>query len=185
MPTGHRSRAVLPLLILVALAPAGWADEERDARLARLRSMPRPQREALARNLETFDRLGPAEQAAIRDLDRRIAEADPVDRKRYYEVLRRYHLWLQTLTPEQRQALAAAPPDRRLDLIARYRAEQAKAPPRRETIDLVQIALSPLGLWQTALQLKIWFSITPAERKALEQIRAPDERAKQLRQYGK
>ena len=65
--------------------------------------MPRERRVALSENLERFDKLNPAEQAAIRKLDAEIARKDPVEQARYRSLLRRYHLWVNSLTDEEQK----------------------------------------------------------------------------------
>ncbi len=70
--------------------------------------MPRERRIALSENLERFDKLDPAEQAAIRKLDAEIARKDPVEQARYRALLRRYHLWVNGLTEEQKAQLKEA-----------------------------------------------------------------------------
>ena len=102
-------------LALLAVA-MGWivsgvdARADQDENLRRLRSMPLEHRRALAQNLERFDAMGAADREAIRALDRELARQPDADRARYLAVLRRYHLWLQRLPKDKREAIAAAPP---------------------------------------------------------------------------
>jgi hypothetical protein len=183
MTTGPR---IIPLALGLGclLATASRADEAENAE--RLRSMPRERREALAKNLQDFDALGRDEQAALRQLDEQLAACAPADRARYLAVAHRYHLWLQTLTEEQRRALREAPPDGRLALVARYRAEQRRAKAKQEPEEWLQVsALNSLGLEASARQLAIWFGLDPADRKKVEQVRDPLERARELTKYAR
>src|SRR5580698_7798949 len=66
-----------------------------DPNWARLRAMPAEQRSKLLLGLRKFDlELTQEKREAIRELDRRVAKADPQERARYFWVLRRYHDWL-------------------------------------------------------------------------------------------
>src|SRR5215210_8940103 len=119
MTLGLPPRWSVLLLSCLAVAPAR-ADEAED--LVRLRSLPRAQRLRLSENLDRFDRLDADQRQAVRQLDERLAELPPTERRRYQELMHRYHLWVQGLRPAQRQELQAAPAEKRLEMIRRFRA---------------------------------------------------------------
>lgn len=185
MPTtGPRILILVPCLLaaLVHSAPADDASANRK----RLAAMPLEHRQALARNLERLDALPASEQAALRKLDQQLAESEPTDRRRYLDVMRRYHVWLQTLSKDQRQALAAANPEQRMTLVKRYRAEQRRTLDAQPTLDWVQLTrLTTPDLEKTARRLKVWFHLDQAERAAVSDLRDPDQQATRLDELGK
>ncbi|MEO6808639.1 MAG: hypothetical protein ABI353_05955 [Isosphaeraceae bacterium] len=183
MPTTGLSILVLSLLAaLVQSTSANDADVSRK----RLAAMPLEHRQTLANNLERFDTLPGDEQAAIRRLDQQLADAEPTDRQRYLDVMRRYHVWLQTLTKDQRQGLAAASPEQRMALVKRYRVEQRQTIDAQPTLDWVQLTrLTTPDLEKTARRLKVWFNLDRAERAAVSALRDPDEQATRLDELGR
>src|SRR5437763_13958316 len=101
MPMPRRPRLAPHLLIGLAL-PFLLAGAGEDANWKRLRSMPREHRLILAEKIKEFDRLDRDEQARIRDLDRRLSALPDADQATYRSVLRRYHIWRQSLPDDQR-----------------------------------------------------------------------------------
>src|SRR3954466_2761645 len=91
----------LPGSAPIAEAPDGWT---------RLGAMPPELRSHLANQLKAFDLLSRDEKDSVRALDRKIAAEPEENRAAYYGVLRRYHLWVQSLPEAQRNELNAAPP---------------------------------------------------------------------------
>lgn len=154
-------------LSLLAIPSPSRADEAENRE--RLRDMPLSRREDLLKNLDRFRALPGAERTAIRDLDRRIAEEDPTVRARHLSVLRRYHLWLATLTDAQRTALQNASADEKLALLGDY----LKAAPKVDTVPIrneskiwTQLSsLSPVLLIDQAHWIHIWLNLTPAQRE--------------------
>jgi len=154
------ARLMVPVFVgMVGLVGAlpGTPDEGEAHR--RLEAMPRERRLALAGNLERFDKLGPAEQAAIRRLDAELAKEDPVDRGRYRDVLRRYHLWFNGLTDAQKRKLQEAESDdARFNLATQFRRdEMARKPypgPRISGIRTGDLGL--IGPFEAAHLLRIW-----------------------------
>src|SRR6476661_189856 len=108
MPMPRRPRLAPPLLIGLAL-PLLLAGAVEEANWLRLQSMPREHRLILAEKIKEFDRLDRDEQARIRDLDRRLSELPPADQANYRSVLRRYHIWLQSLPEDQKGQIDVAP----------------------------------------------------------------------------
>ena len=156
-------RRLAPLAVAM-----GWIVSGADARadqaenLRRLRSMPLEHRRALAQNLERFDAMGAADREAIRALDRELAGQPDSNRARYLAVLRRYHLWLQRLPKEQRDAIAAAPPEERMALVTKLRAEEHASEARRRTPAFLQVVdLGDMSPFDVAQWLKIWFDAHP------------------------
>ena len=171
-------RRLAPLAVAM-----GWIVSGVDARadqaenLRRLRSMPLEHRRALAQNLERFDAMGAADREAIRALDRELAGQPDSDRARYLAVLRRYHLWLQRLPKEERDAIAAAPPEERMALVTKLRAEEHASEARRRTPVFLQVVdLGDMSPFDVAQWLKIWFTLTPAGTGKVQQ-EAPVTRA--------
>jgi hypothetical protein len=160
---------LLPACLLIALAaiaasPGGGSDEAENYR--RLQAMPRERRVALAENLERFDKLPPDEQAAIRKLDSENARKDEVERARYRALLRRYHLWVNGLTKEQKQALSEAGSDEaRFNLARKYRLkelENAPSSPRVSGIRTGDYGLD--GPHEVADLLRIWAKLSDAKK---------------------
>ena len=158
-------------LALLAVAMGGivsgadaWADQA--ANLRRLGAMPLEQRRALAQNLVRFDAMGSADREAIRAVDRELAGQPELDRARYLAVLRRYHLWLQRLPKEKHDAINAAPPQERMALVTKFRAEELVSDVRRRTPLFLQVVdLGDMSPFDVAQWLKIWFMLTPSERE--------------------
>jgi hypothetical protein len=185
MPTTGPRSTVLALGLLALLARSAPADPPEENR-RRLAAMPLERRQTLARNLERLDALPADEQARLRQLDQQLAECEPTDRRRYLAVAHRYHLWLQTLTDDQRQALAAASPQERIVLVKRYRADQRQAVETHPSLDWVQLTrLTAPDLERTARQLKVWFHLDRADRDAVAALRDPAERTARLDELGK
>lgn len=181
----HKRTFVRVLVWALGLGVPGKAALADDAEnLARLRAMPVEQRKALAKNLERFDKLDRPVREAITTLDRQLAETDPIVRLRYQAVLRRYHLWLRTLPEEQRKKLEDAPPDQRLEVVARI----LKATPPAKSASTVWTqasALSPSTLVQQAYWIKIWFSLTVDERKEVTKVDQANKRLAKLEDFGR
>ena len=181
-----RPRTLAWTLLLAGLWPAAVARGDEAENAGRLRAMPRERREALLKNLDAFDALDRDEQAALRRLDEQLAACAPADRERYLAVAHRYHLWLQTLTEEQRRALRAAPAEERTALVARYRAEQRKGEPVPRPGDWLQVStLSPMNLEESARQLAIWFELDPQARRQVAQVKGKEERLQRLQELAR
>ncbi len=183
MPRSRTAAAGLTALVLLGVAAAAPTASEN---LARLRSMPLEQRQRLVENLNRFDALSREEQAALRTLDRQLAETSPQERARYESVLHRYHLWLRTLTEEQRHALAATPPSERASQVLALRQAQRNEPTATDLPALVQnVALSPVGLLEQAQWVASWLSLNAEEKAAVEKVASIDERLRALEQQGR
>ena len=182
MPSRHLL-ALPTLWFLASLVPAvARADE--DENWQRLRSMPREQRLILSENLRKFDALDPGQKAAIRELDERISRLPAENRMTYHSVLRRYHLWVQSLSKEQKDLLNAASPEQRMALLRKFLSEE-RATANRPTPLFLQIAdLNAPSPFDVAHRLKVWFELTPAERAESERL-PPEKRRPHLEELGR
>ncbi len=145
--------------------PVDEADSHRE-----LQAMPIERREVLAENLERFDKLGPVEQASIRKLDAELGRLDPGDRSRYRDILRRYHLWVNGLTEDQRDRLARAEsPEARFALASQFRRDgRGSATAARPRVAGIRTGdCGMFGPYEMARALQGWNRMTPAERADL------------------
>jgi hypothetical protein len=101
----------------VALAADDWA-----ARRAEVAGMQPAEQQELLRKQERFASLSVEEQDRLRALQATI-DADP-NGKRLHELLVRYHEWLKTLSPSQREELSELPPKERIQLIKQIQRQQ-------------------------------------------------------------
>ena len=158
-----RRLAILSASLLTTIALTASVPGPEDANWLRLRSMPRAERLRLADKLKTFDGLPFEDQEAIRGLDKAITADGPDNQVNNYAVLRRYHLWLGTLTESQRAELAKAPPRKRMavvaSLLSRQGAAQAPEPFLHRVADFGGV--SP---YELATLIKIWLKISPAQQ---------------------
>jgi hypothetical protein len=178
MPNGSRPALLASTigLVLVPFAARGGEAEN----WGRLRSMPRERRVALADKLKEFDALDAREKEAVRALDRKVAGLPEADQASYRSVLRRYHLWLQGLPEDQRNALKAAPPSERMAMVTRLRAGARPSSPRRDNPAFLQLAdLNGPTPYELAQRLKLWFDLPPDQRAAVEKL-APADRLKRF-----
>ena len=124
MPVRHR--LVLFACLLSGLPAVAIANETENWN--RLRAMPRERRLALAESLKQFDALDHAERSSIRKLDAQIAELPPAEQVRYRATLRRYHLWVQSLSGDQKEQIKRAQPGReRMALVSKLHKAQRTA----------------------------------------------------------
>jgi hypothetical protein len=158
------------LLGLAALAgsPATLGDESDNLR--QLLAMPRERRIALSDNLERFDKLDPAERDAIRKLDAEIARSNPVEQARYRSLLRRYHLWVNGLTEEQRDKLkAAGGPEARYNLASNFRLKEKGTGSASPSVSGIRTgSFGIMGPHEVAYLLRIWKLITPLRKSEIE-----------------
>ena len=144
-----RQRLVLLACLATVCPTTAMAGETEN--WARLRSMPRERRIALAKNLERFDALDRAERAQIRALDAHIDALPPAEQARYRAVLRKYHLWVQSLSDEQKDQVRRTQPGReRMILVAKLRATRKVSVAAREatplSVQLMPVTPIPLPL---------------------------------------
>ncbi|HEV3121039.1 MAG TPA: hypothetical protein VGY53_04015 [Isosphaeraceae bacterium] len=132
----------------------------------------------LAKNLERFDSLAPAERARVLELDAQLAKLPGDDRSRLETLLRQYHLWLLGLPEKKRRLLDAATEADRLALIGRFRAQAAaskvgQAPNRRAELALT----ASLPLFEQGHILQIWFALSHDEQAAILKLPRDEMRA--------
>ena len=166
-PRSHLAPLLLSLASL-AVPPSAPADEAENYR--QLQAMPRERRVALSENLERFDKLDRAEQAAIRKLDAEIARMDPVEQARYRSLLRRYHLWANGLTEEQKARLKAADsPEARFNLAKKFRLKELEGATTGPHIFGIRTGdYGLIGPYEAAHLLRIWNKLTPAKKVEIE-----------------
>lgn len=169
-------RRRLVLLACLAMICPSTAQAGEAENWARLKSMPRERRIALAKNLERFDALNRDERAQIRALDAHIETRSPAEQAHYHAVLRKYHLWVQSLPDDQKEQLRRATPGReRMILVANLRGAQkatlagsGKTPP---TLQLIPI--TPIPPVECAALMRDWLALKPAERADIEKRKLP------------
>lgn len=165
-------------MILVAAASAYETNVER------LRAMPAERRAGLLEKLSDFDlKLTPDQQAAVRELDRRLAAMSADQRAHYLTILRRYHAWLDTL-PEQRQdELAAKAPGERIALV-RNLIRERPVPTGETPSNLRIIEPGEYNPFEVASAYKIWQALDDKQQAALAQISPEPNRRKAIFQKG-
>ncbi len=127
LSTIHFPLLLSPLLLsplLLCLLPTAYclllADDIPSAR-GRIEAMTAAEKEQLGRRQEQFAKLDSAEQQRLRRLHRELDEAPELR-----EVLDRYHRWLMTLSPYERESLLELDPAERVQKIRRMRREEAR-----------------------------------------------------------
>ncbi|WP_435018794.1 hypothetical protein TA3x_000780 [Tundrisphaera sp. TA3] len=173
-PRSRRLATARPILVAAWLSLACGPVRGDEAEVyRRLEAMPRERRAALAENLAEFDRLDAGEKASIRRLDRELSRRDQIDQARYLALMRRYHLWLNGLTEEQRQSLrAAGSPEARLALARKIREKSARDEPEGPKLSGLRLGeLGQIGPYEMAFLLQAWNSLTPERRKDLATLR--------------
>ena len=181
MPSTTRSRPLRPrprprslalALTLIGLGAGSALDVEVDNE-ARLRALPVERRRALAAELERFDLLDRRERDALLRLDDQLAGLPPEERARDLGLLRRYHLWYQGLTDEQKQALADASLPTRVALIGQFREAQRQDPGAARRDDAawtLSPSFNPLTFSEEAFQISVWPHLPPIQREILEKL---------------
>jgi len=148
----------------------------------RLEAMPRERRQILAKKLQEFDRLATSEQTAIRRLDASLKALPPDEQAEYHAVLRRYHLWLQSLSePERTQLAQIRDPREKLARISQLRDDRNGVREEDPSKILFQLAdLQGLSLFEMADLLKCWFQLGADERAEIDALKFMKERLTRL-----
>ena len=189
-----RSPVVMALaLFATCIVPHPARADDSEDNLTRIKAMSRVDRTRMSKALEAFDALDRPLREEIRELDDRLSNIEPKSRARYLEIMRRYHVFYQTLPKDKRAALdREADSTKKLELIATYRAEQKNQPaPARILADDLQVStLSPLRLRVTARHLIVFFSLDPVkdvkERAEFARLKnAPDRETLHLKLMAK
>lgn len=131
--------AVLSGPVVAALSELTQEELDQNRRLLeRIRSDPEHYRR-LRRDLKSFNRLRPELQTRLRQLDRDLRAELSGTQVRLLHAAEQYAQWLQRLTPEQRQTIAAAPTsEARVERIKALRRTQwaAQLPePQRQQVE--------------------------------------------------
>jgi len=140
---------------------------------ARLRALPIERRRALAAELARFDLLDRTDRDAILKLDARLAGLPPEERARDLGLLRRYHLWHQGLTEDQKQALADASMPTKVALVRQFRDAGRQDPGTARRDDPVWTrspSFNPLTFSEEAFQIRVWPHLPPRQREILVKI---------------
>lgn len=108
-------------LALVAAAPVS-AQTAAASERERIGQMTPEQREQLFRKQQRFETLAPSEREQLRKFHRQLREQP--DREQLQGVMDRYHAWLATLSPLERQKLEQLPTRERLSAVEALRRPQ-------------------------------------------------------------
>ena len=169
MLNGPPRPALALVLASIGLAAAPTAVDEA-GNLARLRALPIERRRALAEELGRFDALDAAERDALLKLDDQLAGLPPEERARDLALLRRYHLWSQDRTEEQRRALADASTPTRVARIRQIRDDERQAPGaarRDDPVWTLSPSFNPLSFSEEAFQIRVWPKLSIKDREIL------------------
>lgn len=138
-PCNFQHFCVLAALIFCAsLAQA--ADNEIEARLARIEAMPPAEKADLLKNHERFSQLTPAEQEKLRTLAAKVENASDADRLKM--IMQQYTQWLATLSVGQRAELRSLPTQERMQRIR----ELVSAQQREEVKRLINVQVTEKDL---------------------------------------
>lgn len=176
---------VLAASLVAALLGLGAMLAESDSDpAAQLRDIPAASRRLLYEKLREFDRLPRDQRAAIVALDQELATLPSEERHRYELVLHRYYVWLQALPADRRAAILGATGAERTELIRKYRAEgQPERSLQAQQVFTESSVLSPITLFESSFLLRIWFQLTPEERKQVDAPKKTDEKIAQLESF--
>ncbi len=149
----------------------------------RLRAIPPELRSHLSDQLKAFTLLSRAEQEAVRALDRKIASEPEEARAADFAILRRYHLWLQSLSEAQRNELNATSPSKRFALVSKILADRA-AGEKPEASFFRFADFGGRSPFDQAQQIAIWLKLTDARKAEVANLPEP-ERHKRLAQFAR
>ena len=167
-----------PPAILAAEGAGGVVD---DSNWERLRSMSLDQRQFLAAKLKEFDVLPREEQVSIRKLDDELQKLPRQNREEAYSVIRRYHLWLSSLSEADRNELNNLPPDKKMERIRVLREGQPPASSDYPS-DLHPSVFGSNSPYDLANQIKTWLSLTPDRKTSLMNMKESD-RGRKLNEF--
>ena len=128
-----RLAGVLCVLVVLAVfalqARVAGAEETDVARRERIGAMTPAEKDRLRRRQERFATLPDDEKQRLRQFHKQL-ENDP-QAEQMRAVMRRYHQWLETLSPFERAELLELPPPQRLDRVKKLVERQAKIAARQ------------------------------------------------------
>jgi hypothetical protein len=153
---------------LATLLVAATVDS--DDNWARLRTLPRLERQRLAENLKKFDLVYDAkQQASLRDLDRKVNELEPGQRAQYLAAMRRYHNWLASLPDPAQDTIQNKAPGERMELIKKLVKDHPV--PRAATARFLQVIdVGDFSPFELAAMHEIWQSMSAADRHQVENM---------------
>ncbi len=171
-----RCRVIISLTLIslggLGLPSAAQAQDPQNWK--RLESMPSEQRHALAQSLNDFDLLPPEDQTRVRELDAELAKLDPATQARYLAVMKRYHVWVQTLSEPQKAELDKAGSfDAKLTLVEKWKKAERHASPHGTTNLVLGVYPGDLGVigpFELANPIKVWLHLDEKERARIEAI---------------
>lgn len=140
------------------------------------------QKQELVRRKEQFEQLSPTEQERLRKLHAELATHPAASQ--LTAVMSRYHDWLQTLTPLERDELLSLPPDERLERIKRLQRQQQqerfeqlaeKVPPED-----MEVILKWLENFAVRHESQILAGIPPEFRQRFDHVEEPERRRRML-----
>jgi len=167
MTTTRRLSITLLAAGALALLSAFGPTTPTDDRWQRLLKMPLEERLLLDRTLDRLASLPRSEQAAVRELDRRLAAESMEDRENYLAAVRRYQTWYLGLTAEQRDQLQAADtPERRMALALKIRADQ-RSTSRPPASFFQRIETGGVSPFDQARVIRAWHKATPEQRNGV------------------
>jgi hypothetical protein len=160
-------------MVTVLLAAAA----DPDAAWVRLRSLPRDQRVKLLENLHRFELVqSERNQAVLRSLDRQLQGLDAAERSRYFDVLGRYHNWLNRLPEKLQDDIRSAAPVDRMALVRKV-AKIHPVPMENKTPPVLSVAdIGDFSPFEIASMYTTWAKATPAQRAEIEKLAAPARR---------
>ena len=120
----HRIVALLLMTLLIPQVSHGLDRQEIAARTAQLRKMSPIERDRLNRNIAEFQKLSDAEKEHYRKLHQELKH-DTATGGGLNSLLQTYSVWVQTLTPTQRDEIQKeSNPSHRFALVRRFKDEQ-------------------------------------------------------------
>lgn len=179
---GFARRAALATLALLTLG-SGVCHPADDANWARLQSLSPARRQELAEKLREFEALDPAEQERIRTLDTKLAALPDAERADYQAVLRRYHIWLSGLSEAERAEINDAPPNQRMAVVSRIKAEQSTKDPA-PPLFLLAADFGGFSPFDLANRMKVWLRLDTAQKAELNRLEEP-LRSRRLQELGR
>ncbi len=156
------------LLLVIAGADGRVAVSNSDV----LKAMPQERRLALRDKLEQFEKLSADEREAIRILDAELQKRPIEEQHRYLAVARRYHLALNSLTPEQRETVLSSPDATRIDQLLKLTtpAKAIRGGARQPVVELDSTDFVTSPPYEFAHQIRFWIGLTASEQAEINKL---------------
>jgi len=124
---GFASPLIVAAVILTAMMPAtSWALDQKTTteRMNQIKSLPKVERDRLDRNIADFQTMTAEQKQHYRNLHEELAK-DRMQSGGLSSLMQTYAVWVQTLSPAQRDELQKeTDPAKRLALVRRFKDEQ-------------------------------------------------------------